>query len=352
MRPLGYINDYLKTGIKQDIRAKNDQVDFTIALTHLGVAADARLIKNTTSIQLVVGGHDHAILPKPRYVQNKNGKLIPLVQAGAHAGYLGSLIIDLKGEGNYEVVSYELHPIRKFMSQDLEVQDFVLEAYKRRERYFNRSWDEVIGISEIPLSGNINGQNIQNRTCWSNHVAKLTQDVAQADLGIQVDNFNGEQVSAGEITFGDIIDNFPHLRTWGDKGWKISRAMIPGVFIKKFVEVLTKSEISSNFTVAGLQAMDPITGILVPYDSNKHGINNIYIRGEKIKVLKNYSVGMPSEIPFGLNKMFGVLSRLLFTNVTTIRGSEYWGLFEAYIKGHSPLKCLSREYVAGLPERI
>jgi hypothetical protein len=46
-------------------------------------------------------------------------------------------------------------------------------------------------------------------------MARLTKDVLKADLGIQFDNFQGEMISEGPITYGDMIDNFPHFRKWG-----------------------------------------------------------------------------------------------------------------------------------------
>ena len=341
MRPNGYIADYYKAGIKQAEKAKKDKVDFTIALTHIGVLSDIKLAEKTDSVQLIVGGHSHTVITEPKMVKNLAGNKIPIVQAGSHSGFIGSLIIDIKGRGEFEIIDYKIHYINRDMPQDEEVKKFVTKAYETRERYFGRSWSEVIGFSEIALSGNTNGQTIQNRTCWSRHIAKLIKDTANADLGVQIDNFNGEQIEPGTITFGDIIDNFPHFRKWGDNGWKLSRVMISGFLVKKFVEILGNSEISNNFTIAGLQTMDKDLKKLVPYDFTKHPINNLYISGEKIQVLRNYSVGMPSEVPFALKKMVDIFGYLIFNKVETVPSSDYWRLVENHIRENSPLRCLN-----------
>lgn len=340
MRPLGYISNFLKAGIKQAAQAKKDKVDFTIALTHIGVKGDEDLVKKTSNISLVVGGHDHAILREPRMIPNLRNEKIPIIQAGAHSGFIGSIIVDILGDGKFEVISYKLMSVEKGMPQDEVVRDFVEKAYENRESYFGRPWDEVIGHSEIHLSGNINGQTIQNRTCWSSHIAHLNKDVANADLGVQIDNFNGEQIDPGPITFGDLIDNFPHFRKWGDRGWSLSRAMVSGFLVKKFVEILSHSPISENFTFAGLQAKEKESGRLVSFDSQRHSVNDLYINGEKLQPFRNYSVGMPSEVPFALNRMLGPLTFLIFNGLRSVPNSYHWELIEAYIKDHSPLRCL------------
>jgi 2',3'-cyclic-nucleotide 2'-phosphodiesterase (5'-nucleotidase family) len=344
LRPLGYISNYIKAGIKQAEKAKKDKIDFTIALTHIGVDADIKLVEKTSSINLVVGGHDHKLLKEPKMISNLVKNKIPVVQAGSHSGFIGSIIIDIKGNGKFDIVDYKMTDIAKDMPQDKVVEDFVNQAYQARELYFGRSWDEVIGFSEIPLSGNINGQTIQNRTCWSAHIAKLTKDVSKADLGVQVDNFNGEQIEPGPITFGDLVDNFSHLSRWDDnRGWHLSRAMVSGFLIKKVVEILTHSPISENFTFAGLQAKEKETGRLVNFDTKKHSINDLHINGEKLQSLRNYSVGMPSEVPYGLNKMIGFFGYLVFNSVRTVPNSHYWEVVENYIKSNSPLRCLEND---------
>jgi type IX secretion system PorP/SprF family membrane protein len=92
------------------------------------------------------------------------------------------------------------------MPQDESMKDFVASAYSNREKYFGRKWDEVIGFSNIELTGNLNGKDTPAGSCWSRHMARLTRKVAKTDLGLQFDVFQGEQIDPGTITFGDMID--------------------------------------------------------------------------------------------------------------------------------------------------
>jgi 2',3'-cyclic-nucleotide 2'-phosphodiesterase (5'-nucleotidase family) len=339
LRPLGYITSPHTAGIKMATKANRDRVDFTIALTHIGLEHDIRLVQRTRTIDLVVGGHSHIRLGKPELVKNLRGRLIPILQAGAHAGHIGAMIVDLKGKGEAELIDYRMIDITKDMPQDEDMKDFVETAYQNREAYFGRSWNEVIGHSDITLSGNFNGQDTQMRTCWSRHIARLTRKVANTDLGLQFDVFQGEQINAGPITFGDVVDNFPHFRRWGDQGWNVARARVSGFLLKSILNALANSEVAVQVTIDGVQSKDK-SGRVVPYDPTVHTARTALIEGEELHNLRFYTVGLPSEVPYGIMKFLGIFGRLLLMNLDYLEDQSYWPLLENYVAENSPLQCL------------
>ena len=74
------------------IAALRPQVDALIALTHIGLREDERLAQACPDLDLIVGGHTHAILTEPNVV---NG--VPVVQAGGGRRldtYLGRVALD------------------------------------------------------------------------------------------------------------------------------------------------------------------------------------------------------------------------------------------------------------------
>lgn len=60
------------------------QPDLTIALTHVGLAKDHQLAQLVPSIDLIVGGHTHELLPNGEWI----GDTL-IVQAGCYAKHLG-----------------------------------------------------------------------------------------------------------------------------------------------------------------------------------------------------------------------------------------------------------------------
>ena len=67
-----------------------NQVDLLIALTHVGLKADMELAQSVPGIDIIVGGHTHAVLDKPVVVGETS-----IVQAGAWGRYLGR--VDVSG---------------------------------------------------------------------------------------------------------------------------------------------------------------------------------------------------------------------------------------------------------------
>lgn len=338
LRPVGYIIPPLKAGIKQAKKARRAGIDLTIALTHIGLSNDINLASKTRSIDMIIGGHSHTLLSRPEYINNLENRPIPIVQAGAHSGHLGVMLLDIQGKKNTKILDYQMIKIIKDMPQDETMRNFVQKAYQDRENYFGRSWDEEVGISEITLSGNYNGRTGNSNTCWARHMARLTRTVTKADLGLQFDVFQGEQIDPGIITFGDIVDNFPHVRSWGDNGWKMARARVSGFLLKKILTTLANSEIALQVTIDGARVSNKSQNL--NYDLKNHQPDQALIDNQEINNLRFYTIGLPYEIPYGLYKFAYSLSYLIFQNMTIVEDSEYWPHLENYIRTNSPLKCL------------
>lgn len=344
LRPLGYIKHPHKVGVEQAQKARKDKVDFTIALTHIGLSSDINLVEKTRSIDLVVGGHTHILLPRPMLQKNLEGRLIPILHAGAHAGYVGSMIVDIQKGGETQLIDYRMIDITTDMPQDEDMKKFVDEAYQKREHYFGgRKWDEVIGFTDIPLTGNYNGQDPEPNTCWSRHIARMTRTIAGTELGLQFDVFQGEQIEPGAVTFGDIIDNFPHFRRWGDNGWNISRTKVSGFLLKKILETLARSELALQVTIDGIKVKDK-SGRSQDFNPRIHHPDEALIDGKQLQNLRYYTVALPSEVPYGLIKLTNVFAFTFLQNLKTVKEGSYWRLIENYIRDNSPLRCLDDQY--------
>lgn len=84
------------------IAALNAQgVNKIIVLSHLGRGKDVELATQLRGkVSAIVGAHTHDIEPVPLWIRNAhNGSDIPVVQAGAKAGWLGELRLAIKADG-------------------------------------------------------------------------------------------------------------------------------------------------------------------------------------------------------------------------------------------------------------
>jgi 2',3'-cyclic-nucleotide 2'-phosphodiesterase (5'-nucleotidase family) len=217
----GWINDPIAIGNIEGNRAKAEGKDLVIALTHIGTMFDKLLAQNSKDIDLIVGGHDHKRLDQAMMVPNLDKKIVPIVQAASHGMVIGSLLIDVQENHKVEIVEYKLHDIAYPMAEDQNMVALVQQAKELRNEALNGRFDEVVGYSDIKLSGYEDGHEVLQKTCWGEHMAKMSADVTSADIGMHLAFFEGMAIKPGPITFGNLVDNFPHTRNPGDPGWEI-----------------------------------------------------------------------------------------------------------------------------------
>ena len=85
---------------KQQIAELRDSVDVLIALTHIGIREDKRLVEACPELDCIIGGHTHVVLEQPEIVAG-----VPIVQAGWHGHYIGRLTLDKEAPPTGELFS-------------------------------------------------------------------------------------------------------------------------------------------------------------------------------------------------------------------------------------------------------
>ncbi|PTX43759.1 5'-nucleotidase [Christiangramia gaetbulicola] len=96
-------------------KLKNEEkCDLVICLSHLGYEyksnkiSDVKLARNTENIDLIIGGHTHTFLEKPRVEKNKAGKNVLVNQVGCYGLYLGRIDFYLDAEKNIKTESAKI----------------------------------------------------------------------------------------------------------------------------------------------------------------------------------------------------------------------------------------------------
>ncbi|PWD98119.1 bifunctional metallophosphatase/5'-nucleotidase [Marinilabilia rubra] len=109
--------DPVKTGEETALFLKKEQeCNLVIALSHLGLTptaerkdSDRKLAAETSSIDLIIGGHSHTFMEKPELIQNKKGKTAAINQVGWAGVILGQINYTLKkGEPQFMAVQHIL----------------------------------------------------------------------------------------------------------------------------------------------------------------------------------------------------------------------------------------------------
>lgn len=116
---------------------KNEDIDLTILLTHIGFDADkelAKMLKPEWGVDIIIGGHSHTILEKPEVINN-----ILITQAGVGTDQIGRFDIVVDDDTN-SVVDYkwQLVPIDSSIAEkDGELEEFINSFKDVVDRKYN-----------------------------------------------------------------------------------------------------------------------------------------------------------------------------------------------------------------------
>ena len=232
---------------------KKKKCDLVVAVTHIGYVkendktTDVELAESSHDIDLIIGGHSHTLIDParpdlyPSLVDNADGKPVRIVQTGKYGKYIGKVSIDLDrlpGADGSEI-SYELIPVTdRFGEESLDrrMLDFI-QPYKEKVDSVNK---RVIGQSLYDMSNSDRNGGLANLTAdfgywYGNHKADSLRaagtDVGRVDLSIM--NVGGirQNMSAGDITEGQILSTYPfsnHFTIVSLKGSDIIEALRVG----------------------------------------------------------------------------------------------------------------------------
>ena len=111
---------------------KNDDIDLTVLLTHIGYDSDielAKLLKPEWGVDMIIGGHSHTILQQPAFVNN-----VLIAQAGVGTNQIGRFDI---------VVDDDTNSIVEWKWQLIPIEEGIAEPDMQLKHYIDTFADEV-----------------------------------------------------------------------------------------------------------------------------------------------------------------------------------------------------------------
>ena len=98
--PLKFLDPVEVTDRMVDVLRNQEKCDVVICLSHLGWEVsdypDNELIKRTSGIDLILGGHSHTYLETLGYETDKTGRQVPVDHEGKHAVFVGKIQLTLE----------------------------------------------------------------------------------------------------------------------------------------------------------------------------------------------------------------------------------------------------------------
>lgn len=218
--------------IQSIVNEVRDKVDYVIILAHLGEEGDSLkeftsegLISHISGLDALLDGHTHRVYN--RIVKTKDGKDIPLIQAGTKLSNIGVLKIQKDGTITSEIISEIPEP------EDKDVKNGAKIIYNRgnKDRWVDEEMNEFLEDIITEHSGELNkvigyidfDMLIKDKNSLGVSILKsYSEEVALGDLVTDALRYIGKaeisminsgsirnELFKGEITYNDILEVLP-----------------------------------------------------------------------------------------------------------------------------------------------
>ncbi len=226
---------------------KNDDIDLTIVLTHIGFDSDvelAKMLQPEWGVDMIIGGHSHTILEKPVMV---NGVLI--TQAGVGSDQIGRFDIIVDDDTN-SIVEYQWRLIA--IEEGIAEPDTQLAEYIQS---FKTVVDQKYNAVICKFTEQLTHPTREVETALGNLFADALAEMAECDVML---------VGSGSIR---------------------NKELGPVVTLKSFREAFPYQDYLKRFTVSGAQLKRIFNHVMRP--SNRNGEGECYQVNGRIKAVYN-----------------------------------------------------------------
>lgn len=271
-----YVEDPVKTARHLTDSLRNEGVEFIVAVTHQGVGEDIDLAREVPDIDLIIGGHSHTYMSKPRIEGNTY-----IVQASSSGRYVGE--IHLKTDGKtIQSFDFKLLEVRP---DQIKPSPAVSEIVNRYEALAGKTLDQVIGELKTDWKRGGPESNLGN---W---LTDAMRTYTGADIGIQNNGGIRKDLQAGPIRVRDIWEISPFSN-------EIITFTVTGKEVQKMLDFQVKQGISLQFS-----------GVTFIADTLKETAKKVRIHGKWVIPWKKYTVATNNYVGEQLEKYLGFSDR-------------------------------------------
>ncbi|MCX8095397.1 MAG: 5'-nucleotidase C-terminal domain-containing protein [Caldisericia bacterium] len=301
---------------------KKEEVDFVIAISHLGYNDgagddDKTLASNVSGINLIIGGHTHTVLKQADLV---NG--VYIVQTGEKGLNLGRIYLDFENTysgSKLKNFRYTLIPITDSIKED----DTIKSLITPYEEKLKKEMEVVIGETLVDLDGE--RANVRSKeTNLGNLIADMMRELANSDIAITNGGGIRASIKKGSIKIGDVYNVLPFDNL-------IVKIELTGK------DILAALENGFSQIEAGAGRFPQVSGLVVKVNKKKPPMSRVVevlIKGKPIELDKVYTVATNDFMAAGGD---GYTSFKNSKSLVWVTGNWMRDDFVEYIKKRTPL---------------
>ncbi len=250
---------------------KNDDIDLTILLTHIGYESDielAKLLDPEWGVDMIIGGHSHTVLEKPTMVNN-----ILIAQAGVGSDQVGRFDIIVDDDTN-SIVDYtwELIPI----DEDLAEPDHDLEKFITT---FQEEVDRKYNTLICKFATELTHPQREVETNLGNLIADAFAESSRTDVMLVGSGSIRVKKLGPLVTLKDFLACFPYDDS-------LTRLQVNGKNLKNIFEFIMRPS-NRNSEGECYQVNDKVKAV---YDDKKQKLKTLKIDGKPVKNNQIYTL--------------------------------------------------------------
>lgn len=250
---------------------KNDDIDLTILLTHIGHESDlelARLLQPDWGVDIIIGGHSHTLLEQPPRVNN-----ILVTQAGTGTDQIGRFDIVVDDDTNAIVDwKWQLIPIAEdLVEPDRGLQEFI-DSFKTE---VDRKYNSILTRFATKLTH----PRREEETALGNLLADGLAEADNCDVVLLGSGAVRLKEMGPLVTLGNFISCFPYNDT-------LTRFTVDGAALKRMFAHFMRPE---NRTGEG-ECYQVNRNVRAVYDQQARQLVSLTVRGQPVQDDQRYTV--------------------------------------------------------------
>lgn len=250
---------------------KNDDIDLTILLTHIGFESDkklAKLLKPEWGVDMIIGGHSHTVLKKPAKVNN-----VLIAQAGVGTDQIGRFDIVVDDDTN-SIVDYkwQLIPIDSNLAKpDKQLQKFIASFKGKVNRKYNVMLSKFNRVLTHPQR--------EVETPLGNLFADALAQNAQSDVVFLGSGSIRVKKMGPLVTLKNLLTAFPYDDSLG-------RYTISGTKLKKIFSHIMRTK---NRDGEG-ECYQVNASVKAVYSDKNHQLTSLKVNNIPVSDTKSYTI--------------------------------------------------------------
>jgi 5'-nucleotidase/UDP-sugar diphosphatase len=250
---------------------RNDDIDLTILLTHIGLESDrqlAAMLDPDWGVDIIIGGHSHSIMESP---ENVNGVLV--AQAGVGTKQIGRFDIVVDDDTN-RIVDYQwkLIPIN---DQEMEPDQRLLDYINSFKEVVDRKYNTIV----CKLAHELTHPERERETALGNLFADAFVDAALCDVMLVGSGSIRVPRIGPLVTLGDLMSCFPYDDS-------LTRFSVSGLQLKRIFAHFMRPE---NRDGEG-ECYQVNAGVRAVYDDIGHRLMSLELRDEAVDDEGQYTI--------------------------------------------------------------